>query len=151
MKTQTSILIILISLLLITLSYPVNATPNSNHYIVVGHIYPEYISDYVTLRNQATDEELTVSIIECNHNIKEYLFDIANLKQGWNNGDILWLFYGNESKLYTIEVKIDDSMAGIQADFNRPPTIPPEAVVVGTILILVGSGYYYIKRIINKK
>jgi len=136
-------MILSIGLLLLMTS---NTYALSEHYIIVGHIYPPYISDNVTLRNQATNEELTIQIIDCEHNLKEYLFDLVNLKNGWNNGDRLWLFYGNESRLFTIEVIVDNSMAGIQADFNRPLTIPPEPIIVGTILILASGGYYYIRK-----
>jgi len=133
-------------IILISLSFLITSTtyaqPN-NHYIIVGHIYPPYISDHITLSNQATDEELTVQIIDCDHDIKEYLFDIANFKQGWNNNDKFIISYGNKS----MELIIDNSMAGIQADFNRPATIQPEPIIAGAILILaLGGSYYYIKR-----
>jgi len=132
-------IIISISLLLII---TVNAHALSENYIIVGHIYPPYISDYVTVQNQETGEEMTVQVIDCDHNLKEYLFDLANLKKGWRNEDKLWLLYGN----MTTKIKVDNSMAGIQADFNRPLTIPPEPIIVGTILILASGGYYYIRK-----
>ena len=142
---MNTILKIIISIGLLLL---VTATTHalSENYIIVGHIYEPYLSDYVTLRNQVTDEEMTVQIIDCDHNLKEYLFDLANLRNGWNNGDRLWLFYGNESRLFMIEVIVDDSMAGIQADFNRPTDIEPIVIIAGTVLILASGGYYYIKR-----
>ena len=136
-------IIISISLLLLMST---NTCALSENYIIVGHIYKPHLSDHVTVRNQVTNEELTVQIIDCDHNLKEYLFDLANLKDGWNNGDRLWLFYGNESRLFTIEVIADNSMAGIQADFNRPTNIEPIVIIAGTILILASGGYYYIKR-----
>jgi len=132
-------IIISISLLLII---TVNAHALSENYIIVGHIYPPYISDYVTVQNQETIEEMTVQIIDCDHNLKEYLFDLANLKQGWHDEDKFIISYGNKS----MELIIDSSMAGIQADFNRPLTIPPEPIIVGTILILASGGYYYIRK-----
>jgi len=132
-------IIISISLLLII---TVNAHALSENYIIVGHIYPPYFSDYATIQNHETGEEMTVQIIDCDHNLKEYLFDLANLKKGWRNEDKLWLLYGN----MTTEIKVDNSMAGIQADFNRPLTIPPEPIIVGTILILASGGYYYIRK-----
>ncbi len=138
MNTVLKIIISISLLLLVT----VHAQALSQNYIIVGHIYPPYISDHVTIRNQETNEEMIVQIIDCDHNLKEYLFDLANLKKGWKNGDKLRLFYGNKSEMLTV----DDSMAGIQADFNRPLTIPPESIIAGTILILASSGYYYIKR-----
>jgi len=132
-------IIISISLLLLMCT---NTYALSENYIIVGHIYPPYISDHVTLRNQVTNEELTVQIRNCNHNLKEYLFDMANLKKGWNDEDKFIVSYGNKST----ELIIDTSMAGIQADFNRPTDIKPIVVITGTILILASGGYYYIKR-----
>lgn len=133
-------IIIFVSLLLLSASITY-AQPN--HYVIVGHIYPPYISDHVTLTNQATNEELTVQTRDCDHTLKEYLFELANLKQGWHDGDKFVVSYGNKS----MELIIDTSMAGIQADFNRPPIIAPEPIIAGAILILaLGASYYYIKR-----
>lgn len=151
-KRLTIVYMILITIISLSLyNYPSNAvSSNNNHYIIVGHIYPPYNSDIVTLRNRVTNEELTVNIINCNHNLKEYLFDLANLKNGWNNNDRLWLFYGNKSELLTKEVIINTEFAGIQSDFNAPYDYTPIAVITGTVLILSGS-YYYIKRILKKR
>ena len=132
-------IIISIGLLLLVTA---NTYALSENYIIVGHIYPPYISDYVTVQNQETSEEMTVQIIDCDHDLKEYLFDLANLKQGWHDEDKFIISYGNKS----MELIIDSSMAGIQADFNRPLTIPPEPIIVGTILILASGGYYYIRK-----
>jgi len=133
---------VVIALCLILLIAPCTYAITEN-YIIVGHIYPPYISDHVKLINQKTNEEMTVQIRDYDHNLKEYLFDIANFKQGWNNNDKFIISYGNKS----MELIIDSSMAGIQADFNRPSTIPPEPIIAGAILILtLGGSYYYIKR-----
>lgn len=154
MSINTIIKLLIIVIISLSLyNYPSSAMiNNNNHYIIVGHIYQPYNSDTVILRNQVTTEELTVNIINCNHNLKEYLFDLANLKKGWNNNDRLWLFYGNESNSLTKEIIVNTEFAGIQLDFNAPYDYTPIAVVTGTFLILSGS-YYYIKRkkLLNKK
>lgn len=141
-----NIIKIVISLCLILLITPCTYAITEN-YIIVGHIYPPYLSNHVTLRNQGTNEELTVQIRDCDHNLKEYLFNLANFKQGWHDNDKFIISYGNKS----MELIIDSSMAGIQADFNRPATISPEPIIAGTILILAAGGYYYIRRKRNEK
>lgn len=147
MKTKIIYLILLILLLTnITLSagQPLNDIHKSpNHYIIVGHIYPPYNSSVVYLENIRTSEVIRINIKECEHNLKEYLFELANLKYGWKNKDKLLLTYDNK----TTELIVNTKYIGIQKDINVPNKYNPISIITGTVLILSISGlYYYIKK-----
>ena len=141
MKFSTILIIGLIILIILTSLSEASVLENE-HYIICGHVYEPYTHSIVTLENIRTMEIQSVEIIDCEHGLKEYLFNLANFKQGWVHVDSFAIRYGDQS--FTIQP--DMTNIGIQADFNQPFDVSPIAIITGTILILTSSGYYYIKR-----
>ena len=138
MKFNVILIIVIIILIGLTSLSEANVIENK-HYIVVGHVYPSYESNYITIENIRTMEILKIQLIDCEHELKEYLFDLANLKQGWNKFDKIIITYDNNS--YTVMLNNPNGL-GYQQDFNAPIGYIPIAIVSGTILIAVGTGYY---------
>jgi len=117
---------------------------NDTHYLVVGHIYEPYTQDnIVILTNIRTGKHLQVTAISCEHDLKEYLFNLANLKDGWNREDIIVISYGNQSTVINILV---DSV-GAQVDLNKPSNWDPILILAGSSLVVLSGGiYFYMKR-----
>lgn len=132
--------LILFFALLIMLSVMPSYAVMEAHYVIVGHVYQPYDSDIVTIKNDRTQESVDIRLIDCDHNAKEYLFDLANFKQDWVNYESLDVIYGNQTR----QIIVDTHYAGVQLDFNRTDIVVP--VIIGSILILVAGGYYYIMR-----
>ena len=142
-------IILIMSLMILLFIQIVNAEEtntlfDNEHYLIVGHIYEPYSEDNVVmLTNVRTGEQLNKIAIECEHSFKVYLFNLANLHQGWINKDGIIITYHNN---FT-SIVIDDSMTGIQADLNTSEEYDPIPIITGTILIFIScGGYYYIKR-----
>lgn len=141
MKKAIYLCLILFSLNIIVIT-ALGETQISNNYIIVGHIYPPNDVLTISLENLRTSEIFTVDIRNGNNNLKEYLFDLANLKQGWRNNDNLLLNY-NGTKTVLV---VDSQYVGIQKDINAPTDYIPIVIITGAVLIIVvGGTYYYIK------
>lgn len=145
MKLST---ILLIGIVILTLINIVTAQPdiglaNNDHYFIVGHIYEPYSEDnIVIITNVRTGEQLNEIAIDCEHGVKVYLFNLANLHQGWNNKDEMVITYHNNST----SIIIDDSMTGIQVDLNAPEGYNPIPIIAGTLILSACGSYYYIRR-----
>lgn len=147
MKFSTILLLGIAILILINI---VTAQPDisqdlfdNEHYIIVGHVYEPYTQDnIVTLINIRTGESIKVTAINCEHGMKEYLFNLANLHQGWTHEDEFILSYGNFSAQFNI---IEDLIA-YQQDIQRPADIDPIFILSGFLVVAVGSGYFYMKK-----
>ena len=142
MKNNTILIIVIIVLVgLTSLTMTGRADIMENeHYFIMGHIYEPYNNTYVTIENTRTMEIQIIELIDCEHELKEYLFDLANLKQGWLNTDDIIITYDDES----VKIKINKNTIKIQLDFNQPNDYIPISIITGAVLIL--SGRYYIKR-----
>lgn len=136
MKTVVLILVI------ICLCVSARGVPTDHHQIIVGHIYPPYeVDSTVTFSNIRTGEQLQVTAIDCEHSLKEYLFNMANLKQGWKSGDLITISYGNEFATSNL----DESKRNIQVDINAPADYSP-IIIGGAVLIAASGGLYYRKK-----
>jgi len=112
-------------------------------YIIVGHVYDDSGNKSagveVTLTNIRTADCQTI----ITNDAGEYLFECLNFKQGYENRDKLTISCICGSQ----EVIIDTSFSGIQCPINKPPRIPVEPIIAGTILVAAAGGaYYYLKR-----
>lgn len=133
---------IILLLAIICLCNTAQATPGDHHQIIVGHIYPPYEADStVTFTNVRTNEQLQVTAIDCEHGLKEYLFNLANLKNGWKTGDKVTISYGNEF----LPFRLDESLRNIQVDINAPADYSP-IIIGGAVLIAASGGLYYRKK-----
>lgn len=132
------------------LTYSIEAQPNTNmdlfdneHYFIVGHVYEPYTQDNVViLINTRTGESLKVTAKDCECGMKEYLFNLANLHQGWVHDDEFILSYGNTTTQFNI---IEGSIA-YQQDIQRPPDVDPIYILTGFLIVAVGGGYFYMRR-----
>jgi len=116
---------------------------DNEHYVIVGHIYVPYSEDnQVVLTNIQTGEQLTVISIDCEHGLKEYMFNLANLHQGWTHNDTFIINYGSEF----IDFKIIKDSRNYQQDIQRPDNVDPIFIFIGFFIIAVGSGYFYMKK-----
>ena len=134
--------IIVVGIALILLMAAVQAI-EQQPYIICGRTYNEEgvlaSNVEVILLNVRTGE----SQIFATNEEGEYLFECLNFKQGFKNKDKLNIscIYGSQ------EVIIDTQYAGIQCPINKPPEMPIEPIIAGTVLVSVlGGVYYYIKR-----
>lgn len=135
--------IILIGIALMLIVTVAQAMEQPQPYIIVGHIYDDKGEKAqnveVTLLHIRTGEVQTFLTNEKG----EYLLECLNFKKGYENNDTLNIscIYGSQ------EVIINTSFCGIQCPINKPPEIPVEPIIVGTVLVSVlGGAYYYIKR-----
>ena len=115
---------------------------DNEHYFIVGHVYEPYTHDNsVILVNTRTNEFLQVTAIDCD-GLKEYLFNLANLHQGWNPDDTFIINYGNE----TIQFNLLEESVAAQVDINRPDDVDPILILTGFIVIASGGVYYYFRK-----
>lgn len=117
---------------------------DNEHYIVVGHIYEPYTQDnMVVLVNTRTCESMYLTAVDCEDgNMKEYLFNLANLHTGWTHDDNFLIIYGNTTTQFNI---IKGSVA-YQQDIQRPADVDPIYILTGFIIVAVGGGYFYMKK-----
>lgn len=116
---------------------------DNEHYIIVGHIYEPYTEDNVViLINTRTGEGLKVTAIDCEHGMKEYLFNLANLHQDWTHNDEFIISYGNE----TVQFNIMEESISAQVDINRPDDVDPIFIITGSFIIILSGGVYFYMR-----
>lgn len=135
----------IVVLLIVGVACVKGSTPTlaDNHpFAVQGLVFPPYTDDKITIENTATGEVLTVGLIIHDDESMEYMENLANLVDEWQEGDTINVTFSDQ----TFKVIADPNIVGARVDFNAPEGYIPTPFDAGTFLVLTAAGYYLIKR-----
>ena len=135
----------LVTLLIVGVACVKGSTPTlaDNHpFAVQGLVFAPYTDDKVTLTNTATGESLVIGLIIHDDESMEYIGNLANLVEEWQEGDIITVTFSDQ----TFKAIATHSIQGARVDFNAPEGYIPTPFDAGTFLVLTAAGYYLIKR-----
>jgi hypothetical protein len=120
-----------------------STTLADNHpFAVQGLVFAPYTDDKVTITNTATGESLVIGLISHDDESMEYIGNLANLVDEWQEGDIITVTFSDQ----TFKVIAVPNVMGARVDFNAPEGYVPTPFAAGTFLVLTAAGYYLIKR-----